>query len=344
MKEIFSGFSNLVDSKEATFSKIKQGRNSQVYKIEVSDGRNYCGKVYPAPSYGRIDRLYAERVAIAFLRDKGFTCVPNLVGFNESCSIAVFDWIDGKICTQYKVTDRLIYEAVEFIEQINSFRKTSDAIRLPHASEACFSLNDLLANLNQRLKDLLQLEQENDQYLLMKNFVKSSLWSHFCKYSDFALKGYANLNISPDSQLSFSDRILSPSDYGFHNSLLSGDKIYWLDFEYFGWDDPAKTLIDFILHPGMKLSEHHKRLYAGLILRSSLFSDESIYRSRFLFFLYGIKWCLIMLNEFLGDGIQRRMHAGLAESLQKQSCRQQLKKSQSLLKILAQYDKKVPYF
>ena len=55
-------------------------------------------------------------------------------------------------------------------------------------------------------------------------------------------------------------QVLSPSDFGFHNAILkeSGDLVF-LDFEYFGRDDPVKLMADFIWHPGMKLSNLQKR-------------------------------------------------------------------------------------
>ena len=46
-------------------------------------------------------------------------------------------------------------------------------------------------------------------------------------------------------------RVLSPSDFGFHNALRRPDgTIVFVDFEYFGWDDPAKMMADAMLHPG----------------------------------------------------------------------------------------------
>ena len=33
------------------------------------------------------------------------------------------------------------------------------------------------------------------------------------------------------------DSILSPSDFGFHNIISKNQKLYFIDFEYAGWDD-----------------------------------------------------------------------------------------------------------
>ena len=57
-----------------------------------------------------------------------------------------------------------------------------------------------------------------------------------------------------------SERCLSPSDFGFHNAICDVNGVYhFVDFEYFGWDDPAKMICDFILHPGMDLPNKYKK-------------------------------------------------------------------------------------
>ena len=40
-------------------------------------------------------------------------------------------------------------------------------------------------------------------------------------------------------------RALSPSDFGLHNALRGQDgQLRFVDFEYFGWDDPVKLVSD----------------------------------------------------------------------------------------------------
>ena len=58
--------------------------------------------------------------------------------------------------------------------------------------------------------------------------------------------------------------ILSPSDIGFHNTLKCRNKIFFIDFEYFGLDDPIKITSDFIIHPGNNLKT--VQMKNGLIL------------------------------------------------------------------------------
>jgi len=106
----------------------------------------------------------------------------------------------------------------------------------------------------------------------------------------------ADLEIGPDR------RTLSPSDFGFHNAIRRQDgSLAFVDFEYFGWDDPAKTVVDFLLHPGMTLPETLKKRFAGRFLRAFAFVPGLAARARLVYPLFGLKWCLILLNDFLPD-------------------------------------------
>ena len=104
---------------------------------------------------------------------------------------------------------------------------------------------------------------------------------------------------------------MSPSDFGFHNALRTGDgNIAFVDFEYFGWDDPVKLVSDFLLHPGMKLTAKTSRHFAEGV--AEIYADDPNYKTRLrlLYPLYAIRWSLIVLNEFLPAKWQQRRYAG----------------------------------
>jgi hypothetical protein len=86
--------------------------------------------------------------------------------------------------------------------------------------------------------------------------------------------------------------------------------LVFLDFEYFGWDDPAKLASDFVLHPGMDLTAELKKRFLDSI--SDVFrSDETFdVRLRASLPLYAMRWTMILLNEFLPDRWARRVMAG----------------------------------
>jgi thiamine kinase-like enzyme len=106
------------------------------------------------------------------------------------------------------------------------------------------------------------------------------------------------------------ERTLSPSDFGFHNAIKRPNgQIVFIDFEYFGWDDPAKMISDYLLHPAQDLNEDlRQRFFDGCI---DSFADWPGVSSRMdlVYPLCGLKWCLLLLNEFLPRYIETREHA-----------------------------------
>ena len=70
-----------------------------------------------------------------------------------------------------------------------------------------------------------------------------------------------------------------------------------------------KLITDFIWHPGMDLSNDQKKFWIKEALK--IFKKTENIRTR-LFAAWpviGLKWSLILLNEFLIDGWNKRVHA-----------------------------------
>jgi hypothetical protein len=118
-----------------------------------------------------------------------------------------------------------------------------------------------------------------------------------------------------DTVLQQEKRSLVPSDFGFHNSLRRPDgTLAFFDFEYFGWDDPVKLTADVLLHPGTPLMLPRRQQFRHAA--ECLYGRDATFRLRLdaLYPLFGLRWALIVLNEFLPDRWRRRVMAGAAGS------------------------------
>ncbi len=130
-----------------------------------------------------------------------------------------------------------------------------------------------------------------------------------------ARKGYEALGLDFDTELASVERVLSPSDFGFHNALRRADgTIAFIDFEYFGWDDPVRLVADFLLHPGMDLGPEFRasfsRRMTELFGAGSPGAEHFTSRLDLLYPLVGLRWCAILLNEFLPERWAGRLFAG----------------------------------
>jgi thiamine kinase-like enzyme len=108
------------------------------------------------------------------------------------------------------------------------------------------------------------------------------------------------------------ERCLSPSDFGFHNALLEKTgSLRFVDFEYAGWDDPAKLMCDFICQPELPVSETYGLQLMEEVIVSFDQPKPIKLRAERLIPVHRFKWCCILLNEFRAEDRRRRDHAGL---------------------------------
>jgi hypothetical protein len=121
-----------------------------------------------------------------------------------------------------------------------------------------------------------------------------------------------NLTKLPTNEISLDlkNQIYSPSDFGFHNAIEDKKgKVFFVDFEYFGRDDPVKMIVDFWWHPAMNLTKWQKKYWMSQIFK--IFSDDRTFGLRVAngWAPLGLKWALIILNEFIPEMWDRRKAA-----------------------------------
>jgi hypothetical protein len=134
-------------------------------------------------------------------------------------------------------------------------------------------------------------------------------------------------------RLDDADRRISPSDFGFHNALAAGDRLRFIDFEYAGWDDPAKMVCDFFCQPAVPAPMRFYESFARAVAEDMTDPARHLERFALLLPLYRLKWCCIMLNEFLPVGDQRRSFAREDEDQAQRRGRQLQKVREALSQI-----------
>jgi hypothetical protein len=301
---------------------VRGGGNNRIYRIDTETGP-IALKGYKAVDGDTRDRLGAEWAAIDLVSRHLPNRVPRPIARNPVAGWAAYEWIDGT-----KVTDPTAAEidtAIDFLRCLQPLRALPETMKLAPASEAIFSLADLLAQIDRRLQRLSAVaDLPADPRAFLDDGVRP------------ALARMSNASRDATAELPADRRVLSPSDFGFHNALRRADgRLVFLDFEYFGWDDPAKLASDIHWHPGMALRQpERQRFAAGL---NAIFGGDPDFAPRLAIYrpLIGLRWCLILLNEFLPQGLARRRHAGQAEDAEAARARQ-LAKARALYSEVVQ--------
>jgi len=325
-----------------SFERIYRGRNSKVYRLSCSDNNQYVLKSYfRHPSDSR-DRLGVEFSSLQFIWENGIRCIPKPIIYEKEQGYAIYEYIDGAKIPSEEITESDINSAAEFLGRLKGLKTCEGSRKFSVASEACFSINGIVANVQHRMERLLVPQSNELQNKELNNFLLDQFIPLFDDIKNWCNSKLEKIGLSYDVAIADDEKTLSPSDFGFHNALRRKDgRIVFLDFEYFGWDDPAKMISDFLLHPAMDLGEDLKLHFVESILRCFEENPNLGRRVETVYPLFGLKWCLILLNEFLPDQMLRRGFA-MGTNSQVDLLGKQLSKAKMMLnKISNEYKEKI---
>ena len=323
----------MLDSNVVSLERIGNGLNSRVYKIDCDNTESYVGKFYFPSNMDKRDRLGVEYSSLEYLWRNGIRCIPKAIAMDRQHHCAIYEYVQGEKIFPDDIDSSDIDSAVSFLMKLNRLGKAQNDALLPDASEACFSFQDIVDNIYLRLKRLQRLESSDETYRSMHRFINGEFMRAFETIQNWSLSCYRDMDVADNEDLPLNERTLSPSDFGFHNALRSADnKIIFLDFEYFGWDDPAKMISDFLLHPAMNIGFRLKREFVVKILPGLEVSDHFLTRLKAVYPLFGLKWCTILLNEFLREDMNRRSFASTKRADSSSIRAGQLSKAKDLLK------------
>lgn len=281
------------------------GRNSRIWRVRSRKGE-FALKQYPSRQDDTRDRLQTEVGALQLLERYRIDAVPRVVGVDDDRGFALLSWIDGDDVASICNGD--IDAAIGFLSAIHALRQTPWALTQPLAAEACLSGAEIERQLDARLERLRSVAAQETE---LAEFIGHSVVPSISESIARAAKREAQAGLDFAADLPQKWRSLVPSDFGFHNSLRRSDgSLAFVDFEYFGWDDPVKLTADILLHPGRTLSASQcKQFQAGAL---SLYGTDPAFAERLRAYLplFGLRWVLILLNEFIPERWQRRVLAG----------------------------------
>jgi hypothetical protein len=313
----------LVGAPVHSLEPVSGGRNSRVYHIRSVRG-DFALKQYPDRADDIRDRLGTELRALTLMAGRGIETVPRAVGADIEQGFALLSWLDGAPPGVIGVAD--IDQAAGFLAQIHALCGDAGAVEIRPASEACLSGHEIQRQIEQRVERLRRVP-------VGEASLQRFLEGRFATLAERLVAG-ARAVSDFDATLAPERRSLVPADFGFHNSLRRPNgTLVFLDFEYFGWDDPAKLTADVMLHPGTSVA-------APLVSRfrhaaEACYGTDPAFPRRLAVFLplFGLRWVLILLNEFLPDRWRHRVAAGAVESWEVAKERQ-LARAQFLLATL----------
>lgn len=276
------------------------GANSKVFRLETSSA-SYALKRYPSWNGDERPRAEVEWRALNHFRAHGIVGVPMPVAVDPDANILIMEWIEGAHPGEW--TAAILEKAMCFIAAVFASSNDPAAASFPLASEACLSGRAIVSQIECRLGSFI-----SDAAL--DKFLRDRFLPLFNRVAAFAA------GPAFEADLVLHHRRLVPADFGIHNAIMTRDgTLYFIDFDYMGWEDPAKLVGDILLHPAVPFPVDRAR-YLSSTVRDMVPGDEAFIDrlSRYLP-LYGLRWALIVLNIYRRD---RQVSDGISVKYQRQ--------------------------
>jgi len=291
------------------FVALRGGANNRVYRVEGGAGPALVKAYFRHPADPR-DRLGAEFAFCCFAWDRGIRCLPRPLACDRQRNLGLYEFIKGRGLRPGEVAQGHVEQAVEFYRELNRHVTDPAAAALPRASEACFTLHEHLACVERRIERLLHLDDRSPLDREASLLVQTALDPAWKQVRNRVLAEASGSGLAVDEPLPREAKRLSPSDFGFHNAILGTDgRLRFIDFEYAGWDDPAKTICDFLCQPAVPVPGECADRFARALVSDLSQPAWHLRRVALLRDVYRIKWCCILLNDFVPVDRQRRLYA-----------------------------------
>ncbi len=288
---------------------VEGGRNSRIYRVE-DGGKVFALKFFRPDNEGQRQRFDAETTALSLFAEYGIEETPRVIAKDRVNNCVLMEWIEAERVNNYGEVE--INALISFIQKVHKIASKAVNQKIRYATEACLNGDEIIKQINLRLS---RLEASKGIYPELREFIDNKFLPALDEILNWSQQQYKKSALNFHENISLKQQTLSVVDFGFHNVLRKQNKFYFLDFEFFGWDDPVKLVADTLQHPGMALDDGMKQiLFSGL---KRIFDSDNTFllRFKFLYPLFGLKWCTIMLNQFL-PGYQSATQSAVANDKQ----------------------------
>lgn len=286
----------------SVINKLRGGINNQVYVCSKGEHK-FVIKSYPAKATAKHDRMRAETDFLQFAQHLAPSYVPGLIAQDSERRCIVLDYVEG---VPYKEGENLteldVDSAISFIRAINQNKSVINNFEMQQAADGFMSISEHMENVQNRI-EALQVDHLPKHFHLLVIEALDKLktqWERIKLTTENSLVRGDVVNV-----LSEKYQCYSPSDFGFHNAIKTADGVKYIDFEFAGKDDPAKTVSDFFLQPRIPVNQQYISKFVDAF-QDRINKNDLEKRARILSGVLKIKWAsiiLAILNPKRFDGL-----------------------------------------
>lgn len=244
-----------------SLKKLSGGINNLVYSCGLLD-KSWIIKGYKKPVDNGRDHMKAEIEFLNYSNIVASEFTPRLYHVDPFRHCVVLEFIKGSsFLSHVPITNKSLHDANKFLYLLNHDVNLARKSLSQPAADGFLKLTEHLQNVSQRLNEM--------DFEHLPSAIKDESIKIFkiltTEFSDIENSLMSSID-SSEINNSISPQVLciSPSDFGFHNAIQTPSMVKFFDFEFAGWDDPAKTLLDFILQPRLPIKLNTSPLFSSL--------------------------------------------------------------------------------
>ncbi len=269
------------------FSRINSLGNNCLYKVRLPTEERVV-KEYSRTHMNNWPRGEREFESLYFLWERGFRNIPRPIVFDKERNIGVYSFEDGNILAPEQIQKEHILSLSDFLVSLHSLKVDF----FPPASTAALHPIDYVLDIERRIS-FLQPEVDGSSSAAKDLFYRA------VSKAERLIKEFRESfpKSELEKELSLDEQTLNFGDFGFHNVLISRDRYTFIDFEYFGRDDPVRELLGFVHHDKhLQINRELKQLFIDNYLEKTSASDKLKQRMRLADPLKGMTFALTYLN------------------------------------------------
>lgn len=292
---------------------IHSGGNNRVWWFEA-DRRKYFVKNYFFSGKDGRDRLARELSFCLYAWKNGIKTISKPISADRMNLLAIFEFISGRRPVKEEIDKAFLKQVLLFLNQLNIHRETLRGQSLSYASDVCIGFNGHMTLVEKRLSRLLDIKVDDSISRHAEQFIRDEMICRWEKIKADVRKGLSEQTHGFEVDADQSELILSPSDFGFHNTILDeSGTLFFIDFEYAGWDDPVKMICDFFSQPEIPVPMEYFDWFTKetnkIIGKKKCEERGIIWQAKLLLPLYRLKWCCLILNDFIPEDSERKSFA-----------------------------------
>lgn len=271
------------------------GRNNLLFRVDTSAGPLCVKRILRRAGH---DRLAHE---VAFARaaaGRGIPHVPRLLAALPEAGLLGVELVDAAPPEPTFDLAALERPAAAFFARLAPPPTAAELDFVPMAVDASLSLDDHLRVVADRIARLQRTARQPHQPPELAE-ITEAVSDALERIRSVILEQAARRAWSLSDRLPPQGWLLSPSDVGYHNCLVGSHGVWFVDFEYAGWDDPAKAIADFVTQPDYDVPPSLIAVLAQAVAPAD--SEPLEARASLVAPLHRLKWTCIVLNDFVAD-------------------------------------------